>query len=135
MKRDFGRGEGLVPDIPKTSRLIWQDTQHRRLFEILELLRQPETSRQALDQLKSYIDSHFALEEEYMRRLDYSDYESHTRAHRQFQKEIEELCRYSESDSEDFLATASTFLTEWLTRHVMGVDKELEAAILASDLR
>jgi hemerythrin len=27
----------------------------------------------------------------------------------------------------------ATFLTQWLTRHVFGIDKDLEAFILASD--
>lgn len=29
----------------------------------------------------------------------------------------------------------STFLTEWLKRHVLGIYKDLEAFILASDLK
>jgi hemerythrin len=34
-----------------------------------------------------------------------------------------------------FMGIISTFLTEWLTCHVFGVDKELEAFLLASGVK
>jgi hemerythrin len=125
-------GRVAMTEIPKTSDIIWQDTQHRALFATLDLMAQPGASEEVLQSLRDYVDNHFALEEEYMRLLDYPGRERHIQAHRRFQEEVDSLFRTDDPASPAFLPAASTFLTEWLTRHVLGIDKELEAFILAS---
>ncbi|WP_157976522.1 bacteriohemerythrin [Parahaliea mediterranea] len=117
----------------KTSDVIWQDSQHRALFETLDLIARPDSGPEVLQRLRDYVDSHFALEEEYMARLEYPGLEAHVRAHRRFQQEVNGLFHSGDPDTPEFLAAASLFLTEWLTRHVMGIDKELEAFLLQSD--
>ncbi|TXS90757.1 hypothetical protein FV139_17410 [Parahaliea maris] len=116
----------------KTSDIIWQDSQHRVLFQTLDLIAHPDSGPEVLQRLRDYVNSHFALEEEYMASLDYPGLDAHVRAHRRFQKEVNSLFHNSDPDSPEFLSAASLFLTEWLARHVMGIDKELEAFILES---
>ncbi|MFV0275699.1 MAG: bacteriohemerythrin [Parahaliea sp.] len=118
----------------KTSDIIWQDLQHQSLFETLDMLARPDAGEAVLQRLSDYTNSHFALEEEYMRVLDYPDRERHVRAHRRFQQEVATLFDSDDPASPEFLVAASTFLTEWLTRHVMGIDKDLEAFIMASEI-
>lgn len=119
----------------KTSDLIWQDAQHQVLFEILDLIREPGTDRQVFFKLREYTESHFALEERYMELLDFPDREAHMAAHDRFRSEIEELLAEDQAPDALFMEIVATFLTEWLTRHVFGVDKELEAFILRSGAR
>lgn len=116
----------------KTSDILWQDSQHRALFQTLDLIAHPDSGPEVLQRLRDYVNSHFALEEEYMAALEYPGLEAHVRAHRRFQQEVNSLFHSSDPDSPEFLAAASLFLTEWLARHVMGIDKQLEAFILES---
>lgn len=116
----------------KTSEIIWQDAQHQVLFEILDLLKEPTADRQVLQRLEEYTQTHFALEEQYMERLGYPGRIEHMQAHARFRKEISELLEGNQELDVIFRELISTFLTEWLTRHVFGIDKKLEDFILQS---
>jgi hemerythrin len=119
----------------KTSEIIWQDAQHQVLFEILDLIREPGADREVLERLWEYTNSHFTLEEQYMRHLDYPGLEEHVRAHNKFRDEIERSLRDGQIHDALFMEIIGTFLTEWLTRHVFGVDKKLEDFILRSSAK
>ena len=116
----------------KTSEIIWQDAQHQVLFEILDLIKAPGTDNHVLFRLKDYTETHFALEEQYMVQLDFPGRNAHIRAHDRFRQEIDQLVAGEEEPDALFREIIATFLTEWLTRHVFGIDKELEAFILQS---
>ena len=116
----------------KTSAIIWQDAQHQVLFEILDLLKEPTADREVLYKLEAYTEYHFALEEQYMRELDYPGRLAHEKSHEKFRREIAELVQVEQEPDAQFRDIIATFLTEWLTRHVFGVDKELEDFILRS---
>jgi len=119
----------------KTSDIIWQDAQHQVLFELLDLLKEPESDRQVLCKLEDYTLNHFALEERYMLLLDYPGREAHIRAHEQFRREIAELLHEEQELDAQFREIIATFLTEWLTLHVLGIDKKLEDFILQSSAK
>jgi hemerythrin len=119
----------------KTSELIWQDSQHQVLFEILDAIGQPEAGPEVILRLRQYAETHFMLEERYMERLAYPGLEAHRQAHDQFREEIAVLERSPEELDTAFRQMVSTYLTEWLKRHVFGVDKELEAFVLASPFK
>jgi hemerythrin len=116
----------------KTSDLIWQDAQHQVLFEILDLIKLPGADRKLLCRLQDYADNHFAMEERYMRELDFPGRVEHMRAHARFRREIAKLLEGSEELDEPFREIIATFLTQWLTLHVFGIDKVLEEFILQS---
>ena len=117
----------------KTSDIIWQDTQHQVLFDVLELIKHPDSDAEVVLKLRDYTENHFTLEERYMEELDYPGLAEHVESHNRFRQEIEELMG-QELDPE-FRDLVATFLTEWLTRHVFGIDKQLEEFILASGAR
>jgi hemerythrin len=119
----------------KTSALIWQDAQHQVLFEILDLIKQPNADREVLCRLKDYTENHFALEEQYMRELNFQGRVEHMQAHARFRREIAELLEGGEDLDDQFREIIATFLTQWLTLHVFGIDKELEEFILQSDAK
>lgn len=129
------RTAGSVQSMRKTSDLIWQDAQHQLLFDVLDTIGQPGVGGEVLQRLQQYTETHFALEERYMELLDFPGLDAHRQAHDRFRAEIDELMA-SDFDQDSVVRDyISTYLTEWLTRHVFGIDKELEAFILASDAR
>ncbi len=116
----------------KTSDLIWQDIQHQRLFEIIDSLKDEVDAKEVVLQLHLYMDCHFALEEGYMLQLNYPGYEAHLEAHNKFRIEMSKLLEHGpEGMQEQHLL--SSYLRRWLKLHVLGIDKQLEAFILASD--
>jgi hemerythrin len=117
----------------KTSDILWQDAQHQMLFEILDSLAEPGDDIQVLNRLRYYTETHFSLEEQYMERLDYPEREAHVRSHNRFRDEIDKLLAHGPEPDPQLRDLVATFLTQWLTRHVFGIDKDLEAFILASD--
>ena len=119
----------------KTSDIIWQDAQHQVLFEILDIIKQPDSDEQVLYKLRDYTENHFSLEEQYMEVLAYPDREAHIQAHNRFREEIDKLLSQGELQDALFRDLVSTFLTEWLTRHVFGIDKKLEDYILQAELK
>ena len=116
----------------KTRELIWQDAQHQVLFQILDDIREPGAGPEILERLRLYTETHFSLEERYMELLDFPGREAHCRAHDQFRDEIRQAMAPGHKTDAVFMGIISTYLTEWLTRHVLGIDRELEAFILAS---
>lgn len=115
----------------KTSDILWQDAQHQVLFDILDMVSEPGADVQVLNKLRDYAETHFALEEMYMQELGYPDRKAHVRTHDKFREEIDKLLQENQQHDAVFMGIISTFLTEWLTCHVFGIDKELEEFLLA----
>lgn len=119
----------------KTSELVWQDAQHQVLFEILDDIAKPDSGAEVIHRLWEYTQTHFTLEERYMEILDFPGRDAHIRAHDLFRDEIQKLLAPNQEHDAVFMAIISTYLTEWLKRHVLGIDKDLEAFILASSIK
>jgi hemerythrin len=102
------------------------------LFETLDLIKVPGAEIRVLFKLRDYTENHFSLEERYMVELDYPGRDMHIRAHDFFRLEIGQLLEEGIEPDDVFRDIIATFLNEWLTRHVFGIDKQLEAFILRS---
>jgi len=116
----------------KTSDVIWQDTQHQVLFELIDRIKEVPFDPDILVRLKLYAEHHFVLEETYMERLDYPQAEAHIRAHDRFREELEAMLETDPSMHESLQVSLSDFLSRWLRLHVLGIDKKLEAFVLES---
>lgn len=117
----------------KTSDIIWQDAQHQVLFELIDQIKAKQLDSSVFEKLTDYAEHHFVLEEIYMEKINYPDFEQHKKAHDQFRRELNVMLE-SHQDYNDILRESlSMFLTEWLKRHVLGLDKKLERFILDSD--
>ena len=116
----------------KTSDILWQDAQHQVLFEILDMVSEPGSDTEVLNKLRDYTETHFSLEELYMLELGYPGRDVHILAHDKFREEINRLLETDQAHDTQFMEIISVFLTEWLTRHVFGIDKKLEQYILES---
>jgi hemerythrin len=119
----------------KTSDIIWQDTQHQVLFELIDQIKDVPFDPDILVRLKLYAEHHFILEETYMQALDYPHRDAHILAHDRFR---EELAAMLETDPSMHLAlqvSLSDFLYKWLKLHVLGIDKEFEDFVLNSSAK
>ncbi len=127
----------------KTSDLLWQDAQHQDLLQMIdELKHAPEAGIEILDRLSEYVAHHFSLEEKYMRESGFPRHKAdiHMRAHRLFADKIETMHQSRSILAEglkhdEFRQEISEFLNGWLTAHVLGLDKELEAHVLKSSIK
>tara|TARA_R110001592_G_scaffold177076_2_gene417223 strand:+ start:20600 stop:20965 length:366 start_codon:yes stop_codon:yes gene_type:complete len=117
----------------KTSDLIWQDTQHQILFELIEELQSHTARPDIFTKLNNFAENHFTLEEEYMRQLYYPNIDEHIAAHDRFRSELHVMTQSPSEFDAQMRETISIFLREWLTRHIFGIDKDLEAFILNSE--
>lgn len=119
----------------KTSELIWQDKQHQVLFELIDQINTSQIDVSIFQRLYDYAENHFAMEEEYMRKLNYPHAEAHIRAHDRFREELDIMMQNCHSYDDQFCHVLAEFLNEWLKRHVFGIDKQLEAFILMSNFK
>ncbi len=117
----------------KTSDLIWQDTQHQTLFDLIEQIKEVPFNPDVFQQLRLYTEHHFVIEENYMKALNYPGLEEHITAHNRFREEMAAMIDTDPSISPALQNSLSDFLYKWLKLHVLGIDKELEAFIQASD--
>ena len=116
----------------KTSDVLWQDTQHQVLFDLLDEIAEPDSESIVLEKLSFYAESHFALEEAYMATLHYPGEAEHKQAHDKFREELAQMFDPNQTHDAISRQVISTFLTEWLKRHIFGIDKKLEAFLLES---
>lgn len=118
--------------MPKTSDLIWQDQQHQVLFELIDEIKAKHVNSSTFERLTDYAEHHFLMEEAYMQELHYPEYEAHLKAHNKFRAELYKMIDEQHSYDEGLREMLSTFLAEWLKRHIFGVDKKLEDFIMLS---
>jgi len=117
----------------KTSELIWQDKQHQTLFKLIDEINAKQVDITVFRRLSDYAENHFLLEEEYMYRLKYPRTQEHVDAHNRFRDELESMMNNYYSFDEPFRETLTVFLSEWLKKHIYGIDKDLEDFVLKSD--
>ena len=75
-------------------------------------------------ELKEYTIKHFKDEEEYMESIDYPAIFIQKAQHKQFIDKLEEFMSQDiEEEQDDKIQEILTFLTDWLTNHILKVDK------------
>jgi hemerythrin len=116
----------------KTSDLIWQDTQHQVLFELIEKIKEEPFDPEILTRLKLYAEHHFILEEAYMLELRYPHAAEHIDAHDRFREELEAMLETDPTLHRALQVSLSDFLYQWLKLHVLGIDKQLEEFVMNS---
>ncbi|MBF0292772.1 MAG: bacteriohemerythrin, partial [Nitrospinae bacterium] len=106
------------------------DEQHKRLFSMISGLFEAERtgkSREAvgkiLNGLIDYAVSHFAKEEEYLKRIGYPDLGSHRKKHEELAAQVTRMFNdYSGGDAKSVMKLYG-FLTDWLDSHIKKEDK------------
>src|SRR5512132_1295226 len=110
------------------------DRQHRRLFEYAARLhaamlagKAKEVLAPILENLISYTRSHFATEEELMRRHRYPAYAAHKSEHDALTQKVLALQSEFEFGRAALTLELMDFLKQWLARHILGTDRLLGA--------
>lgn len=112
------------------------DKDHQGLFDLLERLHQDMGSGQInqetqsiVDALRDYTESHFAREEEFMRKISYPHYATHKAEHDRFVSEVCALQARVARGARTTQLDIDQFLAGWLREHVLVRDMALAQAI------
>lgn len=112
------------------------DEDHQNLFSLLERLHHDMSSGQVnqetqsiVDSLREYAESHFAREEEFMRKIGYEHYPTHKAEHDRFMSEVCALQSRVARGARTAQLDIDHFLASWLREHVLVRDMALAAAI------
>ncbi|GAM10874.1 bacteriohemerythrin [Geobacter sp. OR-1] len=114
------------------------DKHHRHLLELLNMAyraftesRDINDARCLFHELLAYAEYHFAAEEELMQRYEYTGSAAHVAEHEKFRVTVNELLGRFLSSAQQYNVEVIYFLEEWLINHILFVDKEFAAAVIA----
>ncbi len=114
------------------------DEDHKKLIDYINKLHLGMKSGEGiagmtfiLDGLIDYTITHFSREEVWMRSHEYPDYPSHHEAHAALTKQVLDFQKQLKEGRSAFTLELMVFLRDWLTGHIMTVDKKLGNYILA----
>lgn len=106
------------------------DTQHRRLFELANVLlnearpeRDPAGVRRALEDFRAYGRWHFTEEEGLLRHQHYPELASHQRLHEGLIARLDDLERHFGNDNAIDQSWVLSFLKDWLVGHILAEDR------------
>lgn len=109
------------------------DAQHQELFRraerLITALRAGDRGEVAplVRYLSEYVVEHFSAEERFMREVGYPGLEAHRAVHEAFRQDLAEmLADYERKGPTPLVAlTMHNWLSDWLRRHVGGLDVEI----------
>lgn len=110
------------------------DTQHQRLFEIIDHVNRllenadrlslPDALQRAVGDLIDYTRTHFGYEERLMDKAAYPKLAAHKELHTTLLHRVAEMRLRVEIGDESAILDLSRFLAEWLTEHILNADRE-----------
>lgn len=118
------------------------DRDHKKLVEILNTLydaieerRSRENLDQILNELVDYTAYHFANEEEYMVKHNYPGLAAHKRTHGVFVDQVMEFKEKYEKGEATLDLKLMDFLKEWITNHILRLDRMYSAFFNNRDVK
>lgn len=107
------------------------DDQHKKLVEMLNQLFDAMKAGKGslvvediLKQLIAYTQTHFAAEERLMKQYCYADLETHKKEHNALVVQVLDLQKQFQDGKAVLTQNVMTFLRDWLSKHIQGVDKK-----------
>lgn len=117
------------------------DDQHKELIAILNRLfiavSKLEGSKAisgTLDDLMSYTEKHFALEESLMRQAKYPDFDAHKAEHQRLLAQLDQFRKKHQSEEKPIYFEMLGFLKAWLRDHILSVDRKYYPSMQRSGL-
>jgi hemerythrin len=118
------------------------DDQHKalvgflnELYEAMKAGKGKETLDAVMINLVEYTKTHFASEESFMKLYNYPDFEVHKQKHDKMAGHVLELKQQFDSGKLTNPMLITTFLKEWLSKHIMGTDKAYGPFLNAKGVR
>lgn len=118
------------------------DSQHKVLVDLLNEVheaiqqgRTAEVTKGIIDRLDEYTRVHFAVEESLLRILHYPDYGRHKEEHDKLVVQLGDLRAKLDKGKGAIGFELAMFLKNWLTKHIMEVDKHYVAHLLAQGVK
>jgi len=106
------------------------DKQHRELVSIINSLQEAinqglgsDKLANVLEDLLAYTNFHFAAEEKLLKKHAYPGYVEHKRKHGAMREKVESLIADYNRGKVAMTFSVLKFLQDWLSKHIMGTDK------------
>ena len=126
---DYGTGVGQI------------DEHHKHLVKLLNTAYEAltggnrrERTVAIVDELVEYATYHFATEEHLMGALPEQEKKHHVNEHRAFSKRVVEFRDQMTRGETAITTTVLAFLGDWLTHHILHVDKKLGRHLVAAGM-
>jgi hemerythrin-like metal-binding protein len=108
------------------------DEQHRYLIGLINSYHQSLTGQAPREQLADvltflagYVKQHFATEENMMQETLFPDRAAHVAEHEALSARVAEMIRQFESGTLPHDSVLAEFLRDWLTQHILKIDRKL----------
>ena len=118
------------------------DQEHAALIEYINLLQKAVENQtsvrllaQVLEGLTEYTKTHFFVEEEMMKAFHYPDMAQHKAAHEGFKVKLGEVIDNFDKGNTEISTEVLEFLKEWLTGHILKIDRKLSDFLADKSLR
>lgn len=99
---------------------------HNDLHVYQDIAQKSPLIEKALTELINYSFYHFQAEEELMIKYDYPNYISHKTEHDRFKLQVNQLMEQHKESAFGMAFPVLHFINEWLTTHIINVDKQYE---------
>lgn len=106
------------------------DSQHKRLVSLFNELddamkqgKGKEVMGKVLNGLVSYVNTHFKAEEEFMKKIGFTELEQHQVEHKKLTEEVENFYNDFKQGKAIVSVQIMNFLRNWLIDHIMKKDK------------
>lgn len=118
------------------------DHQHKFMFAAINQLLDILSSQTKTENLKAVVKSiieyktaHFATEEKYFKKFNYSGAKEHIAKHREFNEKLTELQKKHPEYSIEFAFDLVDFLEDWLIDHLMIMDQKYRECFSSNGLK
>ncbi|MBI5091573.1 MAG: hemerythrin family protein [Candidatus Hydrogenedentes bacterium] len=107
------------------------DIQHKKLVDMINSLHEAMTQGKGrevmsglVNNLATYALRHFAEEEKYMTQHAYPDFTGHKAQHEAFKQKVGDFQKKLAEGKANVTLEVMTFLKDWLSKHILDVDKK-----------
>ncbi len=117
------------------------DNDHKRLFALINDLHDAmmtgkgsQVIQRVIRQLAEYTKYHFSGEEALLERTKYAGLEPHRVQHREFVSKVEQFERDLKAGAVGQSVAVTTFLKDWLVKHIQQTDREYSKHLNANGI-
>lgn len=96
------------------------------VFECQDIEEERTLTGKILSELLEYTNYHFSTEEALMEKYNYPEYQEHKISHAWFVGEVNRLLREHEAGAMALSFPTFSFLKDWISNHILGMDKKYE---------